>query len=86
MPYPELVRRRYETWLKTQQAGGRTFTPEQRWWLDKIAGHIGVNLSIALADLDVGEFYSKGGRIAARRALGDEWTALLDELNVAMMG
>ncbi|MFQ5343474.1 MAG: DEAD/DEAH box helicase family protein [Anaerolineae bacterium] len=86
VPYPELVSRRYETWLKTQQAGGRSFTPEQRWWLDRIAEHIGVNLSIAAEDLDVGEFYGKGGRLAAKRVLGAEWPALLDELNVALGG
>ena len=37
VPYPELVRRRYEDWLAAQEAGGRTFTEEQRWWLDRIA-------------------------------------------------
>src|SRR5205814_2581090 len=65
MPYPELVRTRYEQWLTQQQATGRAFTPEQRWWLDHIAETIGVNLSITPDDFEVGEFFNKGGQVAA---------------------
>lgn len=42
-PFQELVHRRYEDWLAAQQAAGRDFTAQQRWWLDHIAEHIGVN-------------------------------------------
>ena len=80
-PYPEQVRARYERWLARQTASGRGFTAEQRWWLDQIAEHIGVNVSIVPDDLDYGEFFKKGGRFAAMRILGNDWTALLDELN-----
>ena len=80
-PYPDQVRARYERWLAQQAAQGRAFTPAQRWWLDRIAEHIGVNLAIAPEDLDGGAFYDKGGRIGALRALGQDWQALVDELN-----
>jgi type I restriction enzyme R subunit len=80
-PYPEHVRARYEQWLERQQANGRVFTPEQRWWLDRIAEQIGVNLSVAPEDFDYGEFFKRGGRLGALRALGTDWTKLLDELN-----
>ncbi len=53
VPYPERVRQRYEDWLAAQEAGGRTFTEEQRWWLDQIADHIGVNLSVSGDDFQV---------------------------------
>ncbi len=43
-PYLERVQQRYADWLADQAASGRTFTPEQRWWLDRIAEQIGVNL------------------------------------------
>lgn len=51
------MQRRYGEWLAVQQQAGRTFTPEQRWWLDRIAEHIGVNLEVAPEDLDYGEFF-----------------------------
>ncbi len=51
-PYPERVQRRYQEWLAAQAAAGRQFTPQQRWWLDEIARHIGINVSISLDDLN----------------------------------
>jgi len=84
IPYPERVRARYADWLAAQEASGRAFTAEQRWWLDKVAEHIGVNVSIAPDDFDVGDFFDKGGRIAAARLFGKALPALLDELNAAL--
>lgn len=80
-PYPDLVQQRYENWLAEQAAAGRTFTDAQRWWLDRIAAHIGVNLAIQPEHLDIGEFFNKGGRGAAQRDLGDDWRNLIEELN-----
>ncbi len=83
IPYPEQVQTRYQAWL---QAQGANFTPEQRRWLDAIAEHIGVNLSIELADFDDGLFFQQGGVRAAIRLFGDVPTlrALLDDLNTAL--
>lgn len=81
IPYPELVQERYTAWLARQTGTGRAFTEEQRWWLDRIAASIGVNLSVTPRDLDAGEFRSKGGRVAAVRVFGSDWQRLLDELN-----
>ena len=46
VPYPELVRRALRG-LAGGPGGGRArrFTEEQRWWLDRIAEAIGVNLA-----------------------------------------
>ncbi len=84
IPYPERVHARYADWLATQETSRHSFTAEQRWWLDKVAEHIGVNVSIAPDDFDVGEFFDKGGRIAAARLFGKALPALLDELNNAL--
>ena len=84
-PYPELVAQRYADWLAQQEAAGRTFRPEQRWWLDKIADYIGVNLAISRTQLQSGPFLVKGGLFGAQRALGGEMEALLDELNAALV-
>ena len=46
IPYRERIQRRYAQWLADQQAGGIIFTPEQRWWLDRIADQIGLNLTL----------------------------------------
>ena len=83
-PYPERVAARYREWLGAQENRGRTFTPEQRWWLDRIAEHIGVNLALRPEDLSMGEFYNKGGQFAAARVFGEGLPALLDELNTAL--
>jgi len=80
-PYPEQVSQRYRDWLTAQEANGRAFNAEQRWWLDRIAEHIGVNLSVRADDLSMGEFYNKGGQFAAQRVFGEGLPALLDELN-----
>ena len=81
VPYPERVRERYAAWLAAQQTNGRKFTQEQRWWLDRIAEHIGVNLEISPEDFGMGEFYNRGGQVAAIRLFGDNLPILLEELN-----
>ncbi len=85
-PYPELVQERYEAWLAAQEAAGKSFSEEQRWWLDRIAGTIGLNLHFRADDFEIdGAFYNRGGRFGARDALGEEWLALLVELNAALI-
>jgi type I restriction enzyme, R subunit len=84
VPYPEVVQQRYQAWLADQAAAGREFTPEQRWWLDRIAEQIGVNVELTLEDLDNGEFFDRGGRWGLSRVLGNKWQAVLNELNVTL--
>ena len=84
-PYPRVVKQRYESWLAEQEAAGRHFTATQRWWLDKIAEHIGVNLAMGTDDFDYGEFFDRGGQIAARKQFGRGLPSLLDELNAALV-
>jgi type I restriction enzyme, R subunit len=81
VPYPERVQRRYADWLAAQQTEGRAFTSEQRWWLDQVATHIGVNLEIHAEDFNYGEFFNRGGQVAALRAFGTKLNDLLNELN-----
>lgn len=81
-PYPAQVRARYEAWLAAGERAGKRFTPEQRWWLDKIAETIGLNLRVEPADFEIdGEFVNRGGRWGAMEALGPEWRAVLEEMN-----
>ena len=84
VPYPEQVTQRYHEWIAAQEASGRKFTQTQRWWLDAVAAHIGVNLSISADDLNASPFFEKGGQVAAVKAFGNTLPALLDELNQAL--
>jgi type I restriction enzyme R subunit len=86
VPYPERVQRRYQEWLDAQTASGKQFTPQQRWWLDEIAHHIGINLSIHMGDLNSYGFQNRGGQVAAMRLFGAELVALLDDLNASLAG
>ena len=86
VPYPEQVRARYERWLKAQADAGKVFTPQQRAWLDAIAEHIGVNVSIEIDDFNDGRLFEQGGVGAALKAFGDAQTlrTLLDDLNTTL--
>lgn len=68
--YPERVQRRYADWFAAQQTEGLAFTSEQRWWLDQVATHIGVNLEIHADDFNYGEFFNRSGQVAALRPCG----------------
>ncbi len=85
-PFPDLVRQRYEAWLAAQEKAGRRFTAGQRWWLDRMATFIGLNLAITPQDFDIdGELVNRGGRWAAVDALGPDWLNLLQEMNEALV-
>ncbi len=84
IPYPERVRQRFDEWLAAQEVGGRRFTEQQRWWLDRIVEAIGLNLNVTLQDLQHGALRDRGGLVAARQAFGDALPVLLDELNQAL--
>ncbi|MCA9949664.1 MAG: hypothetical protein KDE48_08465, partial [Anaerolineales bacterium] len=85
-PYPAQVQARYAAWLAAQEGAGKQFSAEQRWWLDKIAQYIGLNLQMTPQDFDLdGEMYNKGGRFAAVDALGADWQQLLAEMNAELV-
>lgn len=79
IPYPDWVRARYEHWL-----ADKDFNAEQRHWLDLIAEHIGVNLTIEPDDLNRGAFFKEGGQMGAIRAFGKDLPKLLQELNAVL--
>ncbi|HJX28134.1 MAG TPA: DEAD/DEAH box helicase family protein, partial [Thermoanaerobaculia bacterium] len=45
VPYTQEVQGRYAEWRASQAQAGRTFTPEQSEWLDRMAEHIATSLS-----------------------------------------
>lgn len=80
-PYADVVRLRYDLWLTEQASSGRTFTPEQRHWLDLVAEHIATSLSVDREDFDLDPFRSEGGLVRASQVFGKELDQVLDELN-----
>jgi len=43
-----------------------------------------VNLGVAPDDFEYGDFFNRGGPVAAVRAFGQAWPAVLDELNTEL--
>ena len=86
VPYPDKVQQRYHEWLagRGDLEGRPSFTPQQRWWLDEIARHIGINVSISVEDLNSFAFQPRGGQVAALKMFGDKLPALLEEINQAL--
>ncbi|KAA0961498.1 DEAD/DEAH box helicase [Microbacterium sp. ANT_H45B] len=81
VPYAERVKERYAAWLVQQAQAGTTFSPRERWWLDRIVQVIASSAGISPADLDNPPFVENGGTEGAIRDLGDRAANLIDELN-----
>jgi len=81
VPYAEEVQVRFEHWVATQELRGRSFTREQRWWLEKICDHVAQSLEFDVDDFAYTPFVEQGGLGKARALFGSELKALMDELN-----
>lgn len=84
VPYSEIVRDRYATWLTQQAQAGATFTAQQRWWLDRIADVIATSAGVTTEDLDNTPFAERGGVDGALRDLGPAASTYLDQLNAEL--
>ena len=69
-----------------QETAGRDFTGEQRQWLEAIKSHIAGSVSIDPGDLQYAPFAQRGGIGRAYSVFGDGLPALLEELNLALVG
>lgn len=81
VPYPERVAANFKAWLAQQQAAGKAFTDEQRWWLEKMAEHIASNLGIEAEDFGYAPFDQRGGLGRVHQLFGAELPKVIDELN-----
>ncbi len=84
-PFPDAVNRRFNNWLAQQQEAGRTFTPEQRAWLEMIKEHIATSVSISIDDFESVPFYEKGGAVKANRLFEQQLDKLMEELNEVLV-
>jgi len=81
VPFADDVQVRFEQWMATQELRGRSFTREQRHWLEMIRDHIAQSLEIEAGDFDFTPFNAEGGLGKARELFGSELKTLMDELN-----
>jgi type I restriction enzyme, R subunit len=80
-PFAEVVDQRFETWVNEQEADDRSFTPEQRRWLELIRDHVAASMSITADDFGYTPFNEEGGIGRVFEVFGDDLDSLLDELN-----
>ena len=80
VPYPERVAANFKAWL-AQQAVGKGFTDEQRWWLEKMAEHIASNLGIEPEDFGYAPFDQRGGLGRVHQLFGAELLEVMEDLN-----
>jgi type I restriction enzyme R subunit len=81
VPFPEVVRERYDAWILQQENQGRTFNAEQLAWLDRIRDTIAASLGITRDDLMGPGFAERGGLGKAYELFGEELDGLLEELS-----
>lgn len=84
-PFAETVEDRFAQWLTTQKAAGRSFTGEQRQWLEMIKNHVAASMAVEIEDFDYSPFGQVGGRGKAYQVFGDELPNLLKELNEVLV-
>ena len=84
VPFDARAKERFEAWMASQEADGRTFSAEQRRWLEDIRDHIAGSVSIGLDAFDLAPFNQQGGVARAYALFGEELTQILEELNLAL--
>ena len=62
------------------------FTDEQMEWLRLVKDHIATSLSIEQSDLDLSPFDRKGGLGRFYEVFGEQYEAVLVEMNIELVG
>jgi type I restriction enzyme R subunit len=83
-PFAETVNDRFARWLSEQEAAGRTFTAEQREWLEMIRDHVAASLTVDANDFQYVPFNERGGLGRADALFGAALQPLLNELSAAL--
>jgi type I restriction enzyme R subunit len=79
--YADQADTRFQNWLMQQQNRGRTFTEEQRGWLELIRDRIVVDLEVRMEDLDDTPFAERGGLGKVWSLFGEDLEVIVAELN-----
>jgi type I restriction enzyme R subunit len=81
VPHADRVQERFENWLAQQANKGRTFTDEQRRWLEMMKDHIATSLQVEVEDFELSPFADEGGLAKASKVFGKGLGGVLKELN-----
>jgi type I restriction enzyme R subunit len=84
-PFAEQVEERFSGWLAVQETTGRTFTAEQRAWLEAIRDAIASGFEVTKDDFESGQLLQLGGLGKAHAVFGRDLDKLLNELNEALV-
>ena len=84
-PFADRVNYNFMQWTLRRNAGAVHFTDEQMEWLRLIKDHIAVSLSIETEDLDLSPFDRKGGLGRFYDVFGEQYEAILQEMNVELV-
>ena len=85
-PFAGQVGERFQGWMAMQETARRDFSEEQGRWLEAIKDHIAGSVSIEPGDLQYAPFVQRGDIGRAHAVFSDELPALLEELNLALVG
>lgn len=80
-PFADKVNYNFQQWTFRRNAGAVHFTPEQMEWLQLVKDHIATSLSIQTEDLDLSPFDRKGGLGRFYEIFGEQYEAILTEMN-----
>ncbi len=80
-PFRVSVNRRFYGWMRD-----RTFTNEQRHWLEMIRDHIITSVDIGIEDFEYAPFAELGNGMKAYQLFGEDLEALLNELTQVLVG
>ena len=74
-PFSATVNRNFEEWIT-----GKTFTQEQREWLEMIRNHIATSLDIRMSDFELAPFAELGNGAKVYELFGDDLDGILTDL------
>lgn len=84
-PFADRVNYNFMQWTLKRNAGAVHFSEEQMEWLRLIKDHIISSLSIERDDLELNPFDCKGGLGRFYEVFGDDYEAILHELNIELV-
>jgi type I restriction enzyme R subunit len=85
VPFPEKVQVNFRAWVEQQQTSGKSFTVEQRKWLEMIRDHIAANLLIENEDFEYAPFAQQGGLGRLHEVFGNEYAEIIEGLNTSLV-
>jgi type I restriction enzyme, R subunit len=85
VPFADQVHRAFEGWLAQQENKGKTFTGEQLRWLEMIRDRIAGDAEVRMEDFDDVPFLDAGGLGRFYAVFGEEYEAVVAELNAELV-